>query len=55
MREYGEDWPAEWLRGRGLSDWADYWNKLKRRDSREYVSPPAISNGEAIYANGTAY
>lgn len=25
---FGEKWPAEWLRSRGYSDWADYWLSL---------------------------
>jgi type IV secretory pathway VirB4 component len=24
MDQFGEDWAAEWLRTRGLSDWAEY-------------------------------
>ena len=26
--EYGDRWPAEWLRRRGLSEWAAYWEQL---------------------------
>lgn len=26
--EAGDDWPAEWLRRRGLPDWADYWRAV---------------------------
>jgi type IV secretion/conjugal transfer VirB4 family ATPase len=29
MAQYGDAWPAEWLRSRGLADWADYWQTLK--------------------------
>lgn len=25
MKEHGANWPAEWLRMKGLPDWADYW------------------------------
>ncbi len=28
-RKYGETWPAEWLRHRGLPDWADYWTSIQ--------------------------
>jgi type IV secretion system protein VirB4 len=28
VNRYGEAWPAEWLRVRGLSEWADYWQRL---------------------------
>ncbi len=28
IKAYGEQWPAEWLRDRGLGDWADYWQEL---------------------------
>jgi type IV secretion system protein VirB4 len=26
--QHGETWPAEWLRRRGLNEWADYWLKV---------------------------
>jgi len=55
IREYGDDWPVEWLRARNLSEWAEYWSELKGRDSRESDSAPIIPNSEAIYANGTAH
>lgn len=29
IQQYGDDWPAEWLRSRGLAEWADYWHKVK--------------------------
>jgi len=28
MSEFGELWPIEWLRSRGLSEWAEYWSSL---------------------------
>jgi type IV secretory pathway VirB4 component len=28
VREHGAQWPAHWLRARGLADWADYWLQL---------------------------
>ena len=31
MEAFGEDWAAEWLRERGLVDWADYLEHQKRR------------------------
>jgi type IV secretion system protein VirB4 len=27
--ECGDTWPHEWLRARGLEDWAEVWNQLK--------------------------
>lgn len=29
IKEHGERWPAEWLRMRGLGDWADYWLRMQ--------------------------
>ena len=55
MREYGDDWPAQWLRARNLSEWAEYWSNLRGRDDRAEDSTPTISNEEAIYANGTVH
>lgn len=26
--EFGDTWPEEWLRRRGLADWADYWRRV---------------------------
>jgi type IV secretion system protein TrbE len=28
IQQHGEAWPEEWLRTRGLGDWADYWKRL---------------------------
>lgn len=28
MDQHGQRWPAEWLRQRGLGDWADYWERI---------------------------
>ena len=28
--KYDRLWPVQWLRERGLSDWADGWNKVDR-------------------------
>jgi type IV secretion system protein TrbE len=27
-QQYGDSWPAEWLRSRGLADWAEYWKTI---------------------------
>ena len=29
MREYGDNWPAQWLRSKGLREWAGHWEKLR--------------------------
>jgi type IV secretion system protein VirB4 len=31
MESHGDAWPAEWLRARGLGDWADYYEQLAGR------------------------
>lgn len=28
IAKHGENWPAEWLRQRGLPEWADYWYQV---------------------------
>jgi hypothetical protein len=55
IREYGDDWPVQWLRARNLSEWADYWSSLRGRDSRAQGSAPTIPSGEASYANGAVH
>ena len=55
MREYGDDWPVEWLRARSLSEWAEYWSELRGRESRKPESVPIIPNSQAIYANGAVH
>ena len=48
MREHGQHWPAEWLRSRGLGEWAEYWKKLSgHNDQKQQVKTAA-----SIYANG---
>ena len=29
IERHGEMWPVEWLRSRGLEDWADYWYRVQ--------------------------
>ena len=29
IAQHGDNWPAEWLRSRGLAEWADYWYKVQ--------------------------
>ena len=28
MNEYGESWPYEWLKSKGVSDWAEYYKTM---------------------------
>jgi hypothetical protein len=40
MNEYGESWPYEWLKSKGVSDWAEYYKTMdsnQRRQSCVYV------------------
>jgi hypothetical protein len=41
MSEFGERWPSEWLRNRGLSEWAEYWSSLFDAGDGLY----AVTNG----------
>ena len=53
--EFGERWPVEWLRSRGLTEWADYL-------ARHFPSGPAAAetviasrgylNGDEVHATG---
>src|SRR5262249_16302355 len=52
MREYGDNWPAEWLRSRGLGAWAEYWEKLRGEHDRERPSARLFSTGDAASVNG---
>jgi type IV secretion system protein TrbE len=55
MREHGERWPAEWLRSRGLGEWAVYWEKLSGHNHDKHSADSTTStytNGAAAYANG---
>jgi hypothetical protein len=30
--KYGEEWPAHWLRSRGLADWGDAWMEKYKKN-----------------------
>jgi type IV secretion system protein VirB4 len=52
MREYGDNWPAQWLRSRGLREWAEYWEKLwgehdQRPSARLFRNGAAAVNGNS--------
>ena len=51
IEEYGDRWTVEWLRIRGLPDWAEYLDKLHRQ-----FDPPVEAiigaNGNSFHANG---
>jgi type IV secretion system protein VirB4 len=39
--KYGEEWPAYWLRSRGLVDWGDAWlEKYKEKNNRQNLGAP---------------
>ncbi len=51
IAEYGERWTVEWLRARGMHDWAEYLDKLyPRLDSQ--VEAMIGANGNSFHANG---
>jgi len=35
MNQYPDSWRAEWLRRKGLSQWADYYQSLEILDSEQ--------------------
>ena len=53
--QYGERWPGEWLRARGLDDWAEHLDRL--RSEVEQPVPKLLAGDAAspIYANGRAH
>ena len=55
IREYGDDWPVQWLRARNLSEWAEYWSSLRGGDSGAQGSAPTTPSRETIYANGAVH
>ncbi|MGH7778963.1 MAG: conjugal transfer protein TrbE [Candidatus Binataceae bacterium] len=48
---YGERWAVEWLRTRGLHDWAEYLDKLYRQFDSP-VEAMIVGNGNSFHANG---
>ncbi|HAA01919.1 MAG TPA: conjugal transfer protein TrbE, partial [Syntrophobacteraceae bacterium] len=28
IQQYGDTWPEQWLKAKGLEDWADYWRSV---------------------------
>ena len=49
--KYGREWPVEWLKFRGLPDWAEEWKKIDKRlhsehpdeeEGANYVPAPAV-------------
>src|SRR5271166_2439632 len=56
MREYGDNWPAQWLRSRGLREWAEYWEKLMGMGEHDRERPSArlFSDGAVSSVNGNS-
>jgi type IV secretion system protein TrbE len=55
MREYGHNWPAQWLRSKGLREWAEYWEQLMGMDEHDQrPSRRLFSNGDAAFVNGNS-
>jgi len=51
IEQYGDHWTVEWLRTRGLPNWAEYLDKLRRQ-----FDPPVEAiigaNGESFHTDG---
>jgi hypothetical protein len=51
IEQFGDRWTVEWLRMRGLPDWAEYLEKLYPKPD-----PPAVAligaNGNSFHTNG---
>ncbi len=53
--EYGGRWSAEWLRVRGLHDWAEYLGKLYGRVEAPASAVLGLSGIPPVHTNGTAH
>lgn len=42
VNKYGESWPAEWLRIRGLGDWADYWETMSGKKGANHEAMSVV-------------
>ena len=51
MNQHGERWTSEWLRNRGLDDWAEYLDKLYGQVASP-VDAMIGANGNSFHANG---
>jgi hypothetical protein len=52
IEQYGDRWTVEWLRARGLPDWAEYLDKLQRQFDPPLAATIA-TNGHSYHTNGT--
>src|SRR5712692_1709071 len=55
MREQGERWPAEWLRSRGLPDWAEYLDKLRDRGESDLSRALGTNRSVEFPVNGKVH
>ena len=51
IKQHGERWTGEWLRARGLDDWAEYLDKLYGQVAST-VEAMIGANGNSFHANG---
>lgn len=42
IRDFGEEWPAQWLRDRGVTQWANIWGELHKESPAEPREPEAV-------------
>ena len=52
MREHGDSWTVEWLRARGLTDWAEYLGKLHDHSGTGLSAVLGINGSSEVSVNG---
>jgi type IV secretion system protein VirB4 len=52
MRERGDGWTVEWLRARGLADWAEYLGKLHDNSGTSLCAVVGANGSEEFSVNG---
>lgn len=55
IEQHGERWPSEWLRARGLDDWAEHLDRLRSEVEQPVSKLLEGDAGAPIYANGRVH
>ncbi|MGH7933165.1 MAG: conjugal transfer protein TrbE [Candidatus Binataceae bacterium] len=55
MKRHGEHWTGEWLRARGLDDWAEHLDKLRAKVETPLITLLATTSASAVHGNGRAH
>ena len=55
IKQHGEHWTGEWLRARGLDDWAEHLDKLRGKVETPLTAMLGLEDIAAIHGNGKAH